>query len=269
MVLWIKSIKIFFLGCAAALCLLCAALRQNAYGENISEDNLVKIVQKVLQDHPDILLDVLRKNSEAVLDIAQQGSNIRRQRSLEKQWDEDLKTAKKIKLENRPVLGSPKAKVRIVAFSDFSCHFCQQASGTVDSLLQEFGKDVCLVFKNFPLDEKGVGGSAARYFLATAQQSDAKAWELYRKLFAGRDRLVTEGEKYLKNTVADLGLDMKRFNRDLYGKKVSDILKEDMEDAKKLGIEGTPYFLVNDIVVRGALPLDLFRLAVQKALRAS
>lgn len=39
-------------------------------------------------------------------------------------------------------------------------------------------------------------------------------------------------------------------------RRVSDILAEDQQDAQKLGVEGTPYFLVNNMVVRGALPLS-------------
>ena len=238
-----------------------------AAASQVTEDNLPQLLEKVLREHPDIVLDVLRRNSEAVLDIAQQGSNMRRKHNLEVQWREDMKTPKNVRLEGRPVLGSPKAKVRIVAFSDFTCHFCQQASKTVDALLQEYGKDVSLVFKNLPLDEKGPGGQAAAYFVAISQQSEEKAWKFYKALFADRDRLVTEGEDFLKKTAQGLDVDMKKLGRDVRGKKVSDILAEDQQDAQKLGVEGTPYFLVNNMVVRGALPLDLFKGAVDMALK--
>lgn len=233
----------------------------------VTEEALPRLLEKALREHPDIVLDVLRRNSEAVLDIAQQGSNMRRKRNLETQWREDMKAPKSVRLEGRPVLGPPKAKVRIVAFSDFTCHFCQQASRTVDALLQEYGKDVSLVFKHLPLDDKGPGGQAAAYFVAVAQQSEEKAWKFYKALFADRDRLVSEGEEFLKKTARGLDVDMKRLARDMRGKKVSDILAEDQQDAQKLGVEGTPYFLVNNLVVRGALPLDLFKGAVDMALK--
>ncbi len=235
----------------------------------ITQEELPQLLEKVLRDHPDIVLDVLRRHSEAVLDIAQQGSNMRRKRNLETQWREDMKAPKSVRLEGRPVLGSPKARVRIVAFSDFTCHFCQQASKTVDALLQEYGKDVSLVFKHLPLDEKGPAGQAASYFVAVSQQSEEKAGKFYKALFADRDRLVSEGEDFLKKTAESLDVDMKRLARDVRGKKVSDILAEDQQDAQKLGVEGTPYFLVNNLVVRGALPLDLFKGAVDMSLRQS
>jgi predicted DsbA family dithiol-disulfide isomerase len=43
-------------------------------------------------------------------------------------------------------------------------------------------------------------------------------------------------------------------------------MQEDEEDAKKLNVQGTPYFLVNNLVIRGALQENLFREAVNMAL---
>ena len=72
----------------------------------------------------------------------------------------------------------------------------------------------------------------------------------------------------LKKTAEGLRLDMKKLNRDVHSKKIADSIAEDLQDAQKLGIEGTPYFLVNRLVIRGALPLDLFKGAVDMALRS-
>ncbi len=258
------------LGALVALVVLggliaCSPCRAEAAPVQITDENLAQMLEKLLQERPDLVMDVLRNNSEAVLDIAQQGSNMRRQRSLEAQWSQEMKTTKSVKLDGRPVLGPKNAKVRIVAFSDFTCHFCQQASGTVSAILKEYGKDVSLVFKNLPLDDKGPASIASKYFLAIAQQSEEKAWKFHDALFAGRDKLVTDGEAFLKTTAQDLGVDMKRLAKDVHSKKVSDIMAEDQQDAQKLGVEGTPYFLVNDLVVRGALPPDLFKKAIDMA----
>lgn len=161
-------------------------------------------------------------------------------------------------------------KVRIFCrkttpFSDFTCHFCEQASKNVEALRKSYGDDICLIFKHLPLDEKGPGGLASGYFAAITLQDEDKAWDFYNVMFANRDRLLAEGEPFIKESAQKLGVDMKRLARDVRSKKVSDILAEDQKDAQKLGVEGTPYFLVNDLVVRGALPLDLFRDAVEMA----
>lgn len=245
--------------------LFCLCLPIAAQSATVSQGELEAAVQKLLQARPDLILEVLRQNSEVVLDIAQQGSNLRRKHNLEAQWAEDMKKEKKIRLADRPILGNPDAKVKIVAFSDFSCHFCEQASKNVAALRKEFGDDVALVFKHLPLDEKGPGGLASAYFAAIALQSEPKAWEFYDAMYANRDKLLAEGEPFIKKTAQSLGLDMKKLQKDAQSRRVKEILAQDQEDGQKLGVEGTPYFLVNNLVVRGAVPLDLFRAAVEMA----
>ncbi len=231
----------------------------------ISNETLTNAIEKVLQERPDLILDILRKNSDAVLDIAQQGSNLRRKHNLEAQWKEDMKKPRQVRLDGRPVLGPKDAKIKMVAFSDFTCHFCEQASKTVDKLLNEFPNEINLTFKHMPLDEKGPGGIASAYFIAIAQQDENKAWEFYKKMFAHRENLLADGEPFIKKTAKELDLDMKKLEKDVKGKKVKEIMTEDQEDAQKLGVEGTPYFLVNNLVVRGALPPELFRNAIEMA----
>lgn len=256
--------KKFFFGVALAATMVLAggALPACAANAGSTED----AVRRILRENPEIILDVLRQNSEAVLDIAQQGSNLRRKHNLETQWRDDLEKKKDVRLEGRPVLGNPDAKVKIIAFSDFTCHYCGQASKTIDAILKEYGDDVAMVFKHLPLDEKGAGGQASAYFVAIAGQDEGKAWDFYKKMYDNRERLLSEGEPFIRETVQSLGLDMKKLQRDLQSKRVQDILAQDQEDGQKLGVEGTPYILVNNLVVRGALPLELFKDAVDMAL---
>lgn len=253
-----RFVTIVFLGASLILPGLCM-------GAATPRPELEAAVQKLLQERPDLVLEVLRQNSEAVLDIAQQGSNLRRKHNLEAQWREDMKKEKKVRIEDRPILGKPDAKVKIVAFSDFSCHYCEQASKNVEELRKEYGDDVALVFKHLPLDEKGPGATASAYFVAIAMQSEPKAWQFYDAMYANRDKLMGEGESFIKKTAQELGLDMKKLQKDLQSRRVKEILAQDQEDGQKLGVEGTPYFLVNNLVVRGAVPLDLFRAAVEMA----
>lgn len=241
------------------------ALPGTGFGASVPRAELEAAVQNLLQERPDLVLEVLRRNSEAVLDIAQQGSNLRRKHNLEAQWREDMKKEKRVRTDDRPILGKPDAKVKIIAFSDFSCHYCEQASKNVEELRKEFGDDVALVFKHLPLDEKGPGATASSYFVAIAMQSEPKAWQFYDAMYANRDKLLAEGETFIKKTAQDLGLDMKKLQKDLQSRRVKEILVQDQEDGQKLGVEGTPYFLVNNLVVRGAVPLDLFRAAVEMA----
>ena len=47
------------------------------------------------------------------------------------------------------------------------------------------------------------------------------------------------------------------------------IIDEDIKDGEKLHIEGTPFFLINNLVIRGAVPKDIFRRAIEIELNAA
>lgn len=231
-------------------------------------EELRRFILQTIRDHPQVLIDILRNNSEAVLDIAQEGSNQRRIHSLQKQWKKDLLEKKEIRIEDRPVLGNKEAKVRIIAFSDFTCHYCQVSKSVIDSILKEFGNKVCFIFKSIPFEEKGASAVAAQWFMAIAQLDEEKAWQFYDTMFTERDKLQAEGEKFIRKVVKDMKLPLPKIENEARGsKKIRTLLKEDREDADKLNVEGTPCFFVNNIVVRGAQPLDFFRIAVKMALK--
>ena len=60
---------------------------------------------------------------------------------------------------------------------------------------------------------------------------------------------------------------MKKLEADLRknAQAIDLIVATDIREAKDLGFAGTPYFLVNDLVIRGAVPLETFIDAVEFA----
>lgn len=242
-----------------------------ARAATVTDANLKQMLEDLLREHPEIVLDVLRSHSEDVLDIAQAGANARRKAALEAQWHKEVKNTpqKQISLSGRPVKGNAAAPVRIVAFSDFTCHYCQQATHVLDEIMKKYGKNVSLVYKHMPLDEQGPGMLAARYFVAVAAQSESKAWKFYDAMYADRDRLLLEGQKFVDEVCDKLGLDKARLKKDVSSDKTARIIAQDLDDAKKLKIDGTPCFLVNGLMVRGALSEPLFEAAVDIALEAA
>lgn len=251
-----------------ALCMVAGlCVTAGAADPQISRDQLAAMIRQALRDDPNLVLDVLRDNSEIVLDIAQQGSNQRRLKALTAQWRKELDVAKPVALANRPVRGDEGAPVTIVAFSDFTCPYCAQAAATINTLLRDNQGKVRLVFKHFPLAGHKFANLAAEYHVAATLQSPEKAWIFHDLLFKQGERLNEEGEALLKRTAEEAGLDMKKLNADLRNNagKIKAIIEEDMADAKQLGLQGTPNFLVNNLVVRGALAPELFSQAINMA----
>ena len=253
------------------LCALCLLIAQGhpaaAADARVSPDQLTRVIRQILRDDPNLILDVLREHSEIVLDIAQQGSNQRRLKVLSTQWKKELDAPRRVNLARRPIRGNAKAPVTIVAFSDFTCPYCGQAAQTVDALLRDNKDKVRLVFKHFPLPGHKFAGLAAEYHVAATLQSREKAWVLHDLLFRQGDLLNEEGEALIKRSAREAGLDMKRLASDLQNNsaRIKAVIEEDTEDARQLGLQGTPNFLINNLILRGALAPELFSQAVNMA----
>jgi len=65
----------------------------------------------------------------------------------------------------------------------------------------------------------------------------------------------------------ELGLDLGTFSRCLERGEQAARVQEDVSQARRLGIRGTPAFLINGHRLIGAHPLETFRAVIRDALR--
>jgi predicted DsbA family dithiol-disulfide isomerase len=160
-----------------------------------------------------------------------------------------------------PSTGAKNAAVTIVEFSDFQCPYCRGSQGTLKQILQSYGNSVRLVFKHLPLDIHPEAFPAAQAAFCAGEQGSF--WQYHDALFAS-DGLSRE----LFNKFAlDLRLDLPKF-RDCLKSEVSHaaILK-DVNEAKRLGINGTPTFIINGRLFRGSINLEDFKRALDSELK--
>ena len=231
-----------------------------------TDEEMTETVRKILREHPEIILDVLANNSELVLDIAQQGQNLRARRTMRAQWDADAQVPKKPNLEGYAVRGDAKAPVTIIAYSDYQCPYCRIAEGTLAQIAKKYEGKVRIIFKSFPNEEKPLAIAVAKYGTAAFMQDAEKGWKFHDALFEEAEQIERNGDNAVKALAVKCGLDLKRLTADAAGTKVQERLAADAAEAATFGIRGTPYFLVNDILVRGAVPPEMFEEAIQKAL---
>ena len=156
-----------------------------------------------------------------------------------------------------PILGnSKKALVTIVIFSDFQCPFCKRAVPTLEQIEEEYGSDVRFVFRHLPLPFHKQAEPAAR--AAWAAQQQGKFWEMHDLLFENQKAMKDNPEIFVK-LANDLGLNIKKFERDFESDKAKALVKEDNAYAAKVGARGTPNFFINGIQLIGAQPLPRFK----------
>jgi protein-disulfide isomerase len=120
---------------------------------------------------------------------------------------------------------------------------------------------VKIVYKDFPL---GIHNNAQKAAEASrcAKEQD-KYWEYHDVLFANGTALSPDN---LKKYAADLKLDTDKFNTCLESGKYTAAINKDVADGTKVGVSGTPAFLVNGRFLSGAQPFSAFQEAIDDAL---
>lgn len=224
-------------------------------------------LEKLLEAHPEIVLNFLQKHSAKVYEIARDGNLVLRANALKSVWKKQVtKDLPKIHTKDRPIVGDKNAPVRIVAFSDFTCPYCANFAQSVAVLIKKYDGKINFMFKHFPLLGHEFAELASRYFIAAGMQDEVAAWKMYAEMYNMRERLLKEGEGFLKEIAKKNDLDMARLAKDIKSDRATRIIAEDVEDAEKMGINGTPSCLINSIVAKGALGMDLYFDAVNMAL---
>jgi protein-disulfide isomerase len=201
------------------------------------------------------ILQVIRKNPAIILEVLQKYALEEQQKEKQKEQQsqsEAIKLARKdVKsfIGDSPTTGAKDRKIVMVEFSDFQCPYCSSASVEVKKFMAKHKDKVTLVYKHFPLTQIHPEAlPAARASWAANKQG--KFWEYHDALFANQAKL---GEPLYLETAKSLKLDLKKFNAD---RKIADAaIVKDFTLGRKVGVEGTPTFILNGEVVAGSASL--------------
>jgi protein-disulfide isomerase/stalled ribosome alternative rescue factor ArfA len=169
----------------------------------------------------------------------------------------------KVDADTHPSRGPADAPVTLVEFSDFECGFCRDYAAVLSGLVKDLGKDVRLVFRQFPLaDIHPNARKAAEASLCAAEQG--KFWELHDKLFEDTSRLAIPD---LKAKAAAIGLDGAAFNTCLDSGRHADRVTRDVLDGARAGVTGTPALFINGRPFPGVQPAAELTKAINEELK--
>lgn len=161
-----------------------------------------------------------------------------------------------------PVKGEATAPVTVVMFSDFQCSACAATHPILKKVLAEYGSQVRLVVRDFPLQTLHKDAYNAA-LAANAAAAQGKFFEYIELLYKNQGALDVAS---LKKYAVAAGLNPQKFELDFQSEKVAADVKRDIADGKTIGIAGTPSIYVNGIRVR-FLTADGFREAIDLALK--
>ena len=151
---------------------------------------------------------------------------------------------------NREVPGAGTATL----YTDFQCPYCAKAEPKFEEAAKKLDGVLNVTARHMPLSMHANAVPAA--LAVEAATAQGKHVEMANKLFATqndwkgikeRDKLRTLFNDYAK----ELGLNTEEFDKVLLASDTVKPIQRDYEHAVKIGVKGTPTFVVNDKVVEG------------------
>jgi protein-disulfide isomerase len=172
--------------------------------------------------------------------------------------------------QTRHFRGDPDAPITIIEFSDFKCGFCGRfAAETSPQLYEDYIQNgvVRLGYQSIAiLSEESLYAAEAGECAADQEAF----WPYHDFLFVQLNRGNGDfSRENLKQFAADLGLDTATFNECMDSEKYADLIRNQTMDARSIGIQSTPTFLINGRPFIGAQPFEAFRRVINDELRAS
>ena len=171
-----------------------------------------------------------------------------------------------VSVDDDPAQGPEDAAVTIIEFSDFQCPYCARFdTETLPQILSNYGDRVRFVYRDFPLTSLHENAVKAAEASECADDQGAY-WKYHDLLFQNQAAL---DDASLKSYAASLGLDTAAFDECLDSDSNMSEIQKDYQDGIAAGVQGTPAFFVNGVLIQGAQPYTVFQAAIEAALADS
>jgi protein-disulfide isomerase len=165
-------------------------------------------------------------------------------------------------LTNGMYAGDSNAKVVVIEFGCYSCHYTNLAEPTVKKIIKKYNNQILYVYKDFPLSLTHASALPAAE-AAHCALDQGKYWEYRDYLFANQQNQLSED---LVGYAADLGLNTTEFKQCLDSKKYQSLVENNYNEGLNSGITVTPTFFINGKPVVGAKDYKEFKKIINKEL---
>lgn len=157
-----------------------------------------------------------------------------------------------IVLPDDHVRGGGAASVTVMTYCDFECPDCRQAQSLMSGLRSRFADCVRFVYRHFPILKKHLHAQLAAEASEAAALQD-RFWPMHDLLFQNQAHLDLD-DLYVYAAMA--GLDVPHFKDDLHAGTGILKIRRDVQSGHRCGVQGTPTFFVNNVLVSDSLELE-------------
>ncbi|QCQ94124.1 DsbA family protein [Rhodococcus sp. SGAir0479] len=155
-------------------------------------------------------------------------------------------TAELVRPDSHRLSSTVGSKVTFVEFLDFECEACRSVYPAIEQLRADYGDRVDFVVRYFPIASHFNAERAARAVEAAAQQG--KFEQMYKRMYetqAEWGEQQTPMDDVFRGFAEEMGLDMAAYDAAYSAPETLDRIRQDVNDGRALGVQGTPTFFVN------------------------
>jgi protein-disulfide isomerase len=221
-----RPIRLFLFLAACAVSLSgCQKLDDKAFGDR---------VHAYLLDHPEVLQEVENKLQARQQDMATALAKLQIPRN-------------RAAIEHDPsdYVANPNGKITVTEFYDYRCPYCSAIAHNVLALIHD-NPDIRFVFKDFIIHGDVAAEAAAGAMMV--KQNGGDFLGLYRDLLAAKGLDQNGVEQILRAH----GVDPASLVKPPFAQEAANRFAGAQQLAAKLGVDGTPGFVVGDRLVEGA-----------------
>jgi protein-disulfide isomerase len=163
--------------------------------------------------------------------------------------------------------GPDSAKVKLIEYADFQCPACKAAEPMVKQLQSDFGDQIQIIYRYFPLKNIHKNAIVAAE-AAEAAGKQNQFWGMHDLLFANQAAWADSNtpQDYFVQYAQSLGLNQDQFIQDLHSQAIADKINASYDRALDLGLNGTPTFFLNGNQIATPSAYDQFKQMIQDEL---
>lgn len=205
---------------------------------SLDDELLNKQISEFILKNPETVANAIRRAQQKEQQRAQQAAS----QNIDKFIDDIQED------EGTPTIGDGENVV--VEFFDYNCGYCKRVVPHIQKLLAE-RKDVKVVFKELPiLGEASVNATKAA--LAVYNIAPEKYFDYHNELM----KLGARDAGNIMQAAKSVGIDEAKLKKAIDDPKVQQQITKHTDLAQQIGVRGTPTFIVNGELQRGAIDYD-------------
>lgn len=213
----------------------------------VSKDEIEKIVKEYLVNNPNLLYEILDEIQERKIDESNQKSS---------EFLKDNVTEINSSGEP-PFIGNSESDITVVLFFDYNCSYCKQAHKHMQEVISS-DDNVKFVLRPIPI----LGGTslyAAKVALALHKISP----DNFEKLHDEMMEMKPVSEEAVKQMVAKYEIDYKIVENEINSFSIKNLINNNFDLAKNLGLKGAPSQVINGTFVPGMIEAEKYRYIFQ------